>query len=214
VTQPYPDPGRRDEIDGLLSRMLVDDNPDTPRAADGFVLTLLWPCDAYDLPEERELALRDYALTSGSREYHVKLLRGSPWVYEAPPGLPVEQLTPSPDDEDGTTFMAFVEQHWHRRAEDLWWSGEWPSGRSVLDHFKFLEHVLLDGCGRWAILFSPEDHGYLVSDPSTSNDILALWKTTPEEEVERYAADLAGGSILDVRTGEEILRHATAALWT
>lgn len=201
-------------MDTLISALLVDDNPDYPVTAAGVVRTLLYPCDLYELPEERMAALRDFALASGSMRYYIKLLRGSPLVYERTGTLSVDEVVPPPSEEDIPPFESHAEQHWDRRVDDLWWWGEWSTAASSMNHSQFLEHVLLDETGAWAVLFSPEDHGYLIAARSISRDILKSWDTTPRDEISRYERDLERDAGVEADEKRRILDYALAGAWT
>jgi hypothetical protein len=83
-----------------------------------------------------------------------------------------------------------------------------------MSHSQFLEHVLLDETGAWAVLFSPEDHGYLIAARSTSCDILKSWKTTPRDEISRYERDLERDAGAERDEKQRILDHALAGAWT
>ena len=63
------------------------------------------------------------------------------------------------------------------------------------------------------MLFSPEDHGYLIADPSTSRVILTAWNTTPHAEIETYVADFDEKGELGGDYAQRIFGHAVDGLW-
>lgn len=215
----HPDDSDSGKIDDLISRMLAEVSPDYPVTTEGFVRTLLYPCDFYQLPEERMLALREYALASGSEGYYVKLLTGSPWLYEPPDPSARNEVLP-PSSEHLASFATHIEETWRRQSKALYWRGRWPPDDRLPDHSEFMEHVLLDDAGAWAFLFSDEDHGYLVSDTDTSRKILAAFRTSPGDELERYSsyvdefsARLGDRAPEATESAQAILEHARAGAW-
>lgn len=194
--------------------MLTDDDPDLPVTKNGFVRTFLYPCDFYELPELRMRALSDFALESGTLHYYLKLLRDSPLMNETKgDDLSIESIVP-PSEEGMADFESLIKHEWDQRSDEVWWVGDWTHHESALDHSDFLEHILLDEAGQWAVLLSPEDHGYLIGDPNTSRAILSAWKTTPRDEIDRYLSNMNGEDNAASDQADKILNHAVAGLWT
>ena len=217
----HPDSALEPTIAALTSRLLVEDNEDFPVAQSGFVRTLLFPCFHYELPEDRLFALRDMMVKRGSLRFFVKMQQQPGWHYV------YNGTAPNPHPFASTDALHRFQAEVRGGGEipgfycvptDLWFEGDWhrdiddATGAIDMGGNVLLEYMLLDECGNWALLVSDEDVAYLVADQPTSREMLAMWGTSQQDELDAYELEIAEPGYDEYAA--RILEHARACKWS
>jgi hypothetical protein len=202
------DDSARGRIERLRSGLIAVDSAERPVENPGLVRTYLF-CVGHELPADRLAALRDHSLARDAPAYFIQDLMGPDrYVFTGEPA--VESTFPLAEDGLPLSPHEVVKREgWERQPVQRWWRGRWD--RDCLpDHSAFMEYVLLDGAGTWAIVFSLEDSGFLIADPRTSQELLDAWHITASTDLEESEAfELPHGDLDQHR----ILDHARAGLW-
>jgi hypothetical protein len=204
----FPDPSCRETIESLLAPLLADDDACYPEAGVGFLRTFIYPCD-YELPADRARILGS---VSDTDVVYAKLLWGEIGYTLDQTGLTHDEIVKESAAQLG--HFPPTGDRWKKHVNQLWWRGSWSDeaqepGIEFPEDETPLEHILLDGAGAWAVVLSPDDYGYLVSDEQTSRKILAAWRTTPAQELAKYETNW-------LVLGEEerlAMEHARAGMW-
>jgi hypothetical protein len=211
---PIPASERRQEIEAVTRTLFADADPDLPVEAAGLVRTLLFPTDGFELSPERLGALRAHMVRQGSPTFFAVLLRGSEseLVYTGEPTI--EAVFPHADDGHLLSEEELLERPgWVRRSAELWWRGTWSEDAPQPYLGRFQEHILLDGGGAWGIVFSAEDHAFLIADPETSRGLLDAWRMTPDHDLLAYESELERSPEDASEERLRIVAHARDGLW-